>query len=191
MVRFAPERRSRYWLCICECGSERTVFRSNLVTGRSKSCGCFNLEKVKEGRKHGMAGSPEAKAWGAMKQRCLNPNNPKYASYGGRGITVCDRWRESFESFYEDMGARPSPEHSIDRVDNDGPYSPENCRWATRTEQARNQGTNRPISFRGETLCLSEWAERTGLQYDTLKARLQYGWTVEDALTRPLRVWGS
>jgi hypothetical protein len=116
-----------------------------------------------------------------MKHRCTYPSNPKWASYGGRGIKVCDRWQDSFPAFLEDMGPRPSPKHSIDRIDFDGNYEPTNCRWTTSTTQTRNKGTTRTLTYEGETLCLADWAERFGVGRGTVHYRLSQGWTFEEA----------
>jgi len=114
------------------------------------------------------------------------PKPSDRAYYAGRGITVCDRWRDSFVAFYEDMGPKPSPAHSLDRIDNDKGYEPGNCRWATRTEQMRNTRANRWITFAGETLTLADWSERLGIHKETLTRRLET-WSVEEAMTRPVR----
>ncbi len=136
---------------------------------------------------HGMSESAEYRIWKLMKSRCLNPNFPKYPTYGGRGVRICDRWLNSFATFYADMGPRPSPYHSIDRFpNNDGNYEPSNCRWATRTEQVRNRGVTRMLTFDGETLPLIEWAERYGIKYITLYMRLEKGWSIERCLKEPL-----
>jgi len=125
-----------------------------------------------------------------MKTRCYNPHRAKYERYGGRKIGVCERWlgNSGFINFLKDMGTRPSKAHSIDRIDNNKGYSPSNCRWATNIEQSRNRSTTHHITFQGETRTISEWAAATGLNYDTLKSRLnQLGWDVEKALTTPIR----
>jgi hypothetical protein len=133
--------------------------------------------------KHGQYLSPEYKAWAAMKARCLNPSDAAYAAYGGRGITVCDRWLDS-SAFLEDMGKRPSPKHSLDRINNNGNYEPGNCRWATARQQIRNTRRNVNVEFNGKTQCLMDWSIETGIGFKTLQCRLlNYGWTPEEAFT--------
>lgn len=136
---------------------------------------------------HGMTGTPEYNTWYGMLARCRNPNHVGYPDYGGRGITVCKRWEDSFEAFYSDMGPRPTPEHSIDRWPNkDGNYEPGNCRWATPTEQARNTSKTVFLTFKGERLPLAELSERTGVSRMLIKYRLRNGMTVEDAVKPPI-----
>ena len=122
-----------------------------------------------------------------MKQQCQNKNNPSYKNYGGRGIYICDRWKD-YANFRDDMG-EPGESESIDRIDNDGPYSPENCRWTTNKEQNRNTRKNVLITFNGETRCIGEWAEITGIHLRALHARIKSGWPIEIAFTKPLRRW--
>ncbi len=135
----ATPRGQATWRVICECGTERVVPATQLLQGKTLSCGCLRQEQLALGNPtHGLSSRPEYEIWSSMKKRCENPNSHAWHNYGGRGIAVCDRWRNSFEDFFEDMGPRPSPEHSIDRIDNDRGYEPGNVRWATAQEQARN-----------------------------------------------------
>ena len=178
-------RRKALWLCKCDCGTARIVESSNLCAGTSQNCGCIRCEKTAaRSITHGLWRVPEYNTWAGMLARCYNANEVAYVNYGGRGIAVCDRWRNSFEAFYEDMGPRPSPQHSIDRIDNDGNYEPANCQWATRTQQARNSRQNLLISFRGKTQCLAAWSQEIGILPGTLRSRLfTLGWPVERSMT--------
>lgn len=188
LKRVADRRRGwPRWLCQCDCGNTAEVESNNLRGDNTSSCGCLASERAKAGinRKHNRSGTPLYELWCKMRERCSNPNNPNYGSYGGRGIYVCDRWQD-FENFLADMGERPSPKHSIDRINNDGPYSPDNCRWVgSIREQRANCRDNRFVTYKGETLIVSEWARRVGIDVDTLLVRLNAGWSVEDAMTRP------
>lgn len=123
--------------------------------------------------------------WKAARSRCYNPRNKGFDHYGGRGITMCDEWRDDVQAFLRDMGPRPSPKHSIERIDNDGPYSPDNCRWGTRVEQASNTTRNNQVTLNGETHTLTEWARRFGVKLSTIYARLDRGWTMQRAITTP------
>ena len=137
--------------------------------------------------KHGRSYTPEYRAWQLMRLRCTDPKHAAYPRYGGRGITICERWLNSPTKFLADMGPRPSKRHEIDRIDNDKGYSPENCRWATRKQNDRNRRSNRILEFRGERRCLVEWCELLGLRTDTVGKRLAAGWSVERALSIPAR----
>lgn len=135
--------------------------------------------------KHGMSGTPEYWAWRDMKKRCLNPHSHEFINYGGRGIRVCDRWLNSFAAFLVDVGRRPSPKHSIDRIENDGNYEPGNCRWATVREQLANRRTTSWVTFRGETKTRSEWCAIQGITPLMFLRRTQAGWSVDEALSTP------
>lgn len=136
--------------------------------------------------KHGKRNTRLYRIWLQMKNRCYNKRSDRYKDYGGRGIVVCVEWRNSFELFYDwSMSHGYSDELTIDRIDNDGNYEPSNCRWVTIKEQSRNTRNNRSLTLNGETHCLIEWAEITGLGRQCIYNRLRYGWTVEDALTKP------
>lgn len=167
------------WLCICDCGNETTVRANSLRKGHTKSCGCLQIKKA---RTHGLSHSAEYRAWDAMKRRCLNKRTRFYSLYGGRGIKVCDRWKQDFQAFFDDMGARPSPRHSIDRIDNDGDYEPENCRWALQTDQIRNRRNSIRFAVMGELLTQSEMADRYGIPFGTLRSRLRRGWSIDRAI---------
>ncbi len=177
---------ARYWFCECECGTKREVRDANLKSGISKSCGCLHRETVSiKGVTHGRSGSPEYRTWKQMKQRCQNPKDQMYKHYGARGIGFDPRWMK-FESFFEDMGERPSSNHSIDRIDNDQGYCKENCRWATNGVQARNKRTNRIVEFQGKRMVVKDWAKEIGMAHETLRQRLVHGWSIEAALTTPV-----
>ncbi|MFB6873719.1 hypothetical protein [Streptomyces sp. NPDC056323] len=173
------------WLCRCDCGTESTVRGANLRSGHTTSCGCWKRERIVEAsRTHGQSSSRLYKIWRGMVRRTSDPNNPDYARYGGRGISVCEDWRKSFEAFARDMGKRPEG-MTLDRIDNDGNYEPSNCRWSTATEQARNKRSNRLLTYAGQTLPISVWAEHTGIRGHTISSRIRCGWSVERALTVP------
>ena len=180
-------------VCLCSCGKTRHIPTYSLLSGRSKSCGCQRRNHVTHGATSGGA-STEYRSWQRMKQRCYDPNTTGYEAWGGRGITVCPLWRDSFESFLSDMGAKPKGRFSIERVDNDGNYEPDNCYWATARQQARNTRRNRLISFNNRTMNVVEWAEETGLCSQTIRGRLdRSGWSIHKTLTTPSRgkYWAS
>lgn len=166
------------WVCECECGTRTLVYGLSLKSGATRSCGCLVVESNRaRSVTHGMFGTPEWQTWSSMKARCQTPSNRSFKNYGGRGITVCERWQESFDNFIADMGCRPSPDHQLDRIDNDGPYSPDNCRWAT----AKINMRNRRNTARYGGLTLRELAEKTGENYNTLKTRAFRGLLARDA----------
>ncbi len=166
------------WLCQCKCGKQTIIQGGNLKSGHTKSCGCLN-----QPHGHNRVGkrSKTYETWYSMIQRCTNSNSNRYEDYGGRGIYVCEAWLK-FEGFLQDMGERP-PNMSIDRIDNNGDYCKENCKWSTRKEQQRNTQRTIWITINSVTKCLAEWCEYYGLKYNTIYARIyQYAWTPEEAL---------
>ena len=185
----APSKKNRWVTCRCDCGSESTVNLYKLVSGHTRSCGCLHREEMAVlFATHGRSGTSKYKIWQDIIRRCYDSERKAYYYYGGRGIKVCDRWRQSFENFFADMGNRPSAKHSIDRTDNEGDYCPENCRWATRQQQARNVRSNHLITANGEAKPICEWAEITGLWPSTILRRIQsYGWSEEEAVLTPRR----
>ena len=185
----------RKWDCLCSCGNTAVVTTAQFRQGGTKSCGCYRHEiatttgygAVK--RTHGMTKTPEHRSYGAMIQRCENVNHHAYPMYGGRGIKVCKAWRESFETFYKDMGPRPSMEYTLDRYPNkDGNYEPSNCRWATKDEQNFNRRDNTSLTIDGVTLTITEWARKHGLDYNVVSKRIKDGWDIQKALNEPKRV---
>jgi len=183
------KNRNSLWLCHCECGKETITCSAYLKNGDTKSCGCLNSKTtVARNTTHNLYGTPEHRNWTAMIARCENPNVKVFHNYGGRGIRVCERWRTSFAAFYQDMGLRPTAQHTVDRFpDPDGNYEPDNCRWATRAEQSRNQKRNRLLTFNGKVRCLQDWATLSGISAASISKRLKKGWTVEQALSTPTR----
>jgi hypothetical protein len=172
------------WLCLCKCKQFTVVQGKSLKAGTSRSCGCFQLERLATyATKHGQAGKTTYGIWANLKQRCFNPKTRAFLWYGGRGITVCDRWLK-FKNFLADMGERPSKEHSIDRIDNDGDYCPENCKWATRQEQANNTRNTRFFVVNGKRESLSNLCRLYNKNYAAVITRLKRGYTIEQALNK-------
>jgi hypothetical protein len=183
-VENSPTQHQARWLFKCDCGSEVVAFGYNVTTERQKSCGCL-LRDHPPRLRHGMSNSRAFHSWSSLRQRCLNENCKSYKGYGARGITVCERWN-TFENFLADMGEPPAG-HSIERKDNNGPYDPGNCVWATATTQVRNRRTSTMVTREGKTLNLAEWAEIFGIPYQTLWHRYKIG-RRGDQLFSPLRV---
>lgn len=169
------------YLCVCDCGKQTTISGPNLRNGTTKSCGCLRSEKSSERvLKHGMSLSKEYKTWMGMHRRCYDSTARGYSRYGGRGISVCERWH-SFENFYADMGNKPS-DMSIERIDNDKSYSPENCRWATNVEQSKNRRLTINLTYNGVTMCLKDWSRKIGKPYTTMQLHYRNGYSTEQIL---------
>jgi hypothetical protein len=181
--------RTSYQVCECSCGRVTIAMTNNLNRNHTTSCGCRRKDAAKELKTtHGESSkTPEYKIWINMHTRCNNPKNKSYADYGGRGIAVCIKWSGPFgyKNFLDDMGRRPSPRHSLDRKNTNGEYSPENCRWATPSEQANNRRSSRVLTYNGKSQTLTQWSVESGLGYCTIKMRLKRGWSVEKALNTP------
>lgn len=187
------------WECECKCGNRRNLSSANLRHDKPKSCGCSTSADIRAyNLRHGQAGkykttnttTKEYNTWVGMRQRCTNKNDPCYDRYGGRGIKVCDRWKNSFEFFYKDMGASPSSKHSIDRINNDGHYEPDNCHWATPAEQNNNTSTMVRFPYKGKNLSIFEAMKETGnieISKGDIWNRLNYGWNFERAVDTPVR----
>lgn len=170
----------RLWRCRCSCGGENTVETGALRGGHTRSCGCLVVGNLKHGKAH----EAVYVVWCNMLARCNNPNHVAFTNYGGRGITVCDRW-SSFEAFYADMGDVPFKEATIERIENSGNYGPGNCRWATRHDQSRNKRTNRWVTIGGETKCLRDWCKLYEITEASVDRRMKKGWTIQRAITSP------
>lgn len=187
VVRFhsRSEKRTRF-SCLCDCGNEPVVRADTLLSGSSTSCGCLRQrQRPKLRPRNGRSSHPDYQIWSSMIGRCYSPRHTSYQRYGGRGITVCERWRTSFEAFISDMGSRPSLKHSVDRIDTNGSYEPSNCRWATVAEQANNTRGNHRITAFGETLTLSQWSRKFGVKREAIAGRLLRGWHAECAVSAP------
>lgn len=175
----------------CDCGNEKAVMVALLRRGTTQSCGCLHRERAGDAnRTHKLSATPIYRIWQAMHNRCKGTIKKSRKHYFDRGIKVCDRWN-SFKNFYADMGQRPSPKHTVERIDNNGNYEPGNCRWATRAEQSLNTSVNRRISFDGQSLTAGEWAAQIGIKRQTIVQRLRRGWSIERTLTTPLMDRGT
>lgn len=162
-----------YWKCLCVCGKECYKLRTHLIRQKRISCGCLTFKfRADMNKTHGMHKTSEYNSWSNMRQRCQNPNNHVYHHYGGRGIKVCERW-EDFGNFIADMGRKPTPKHSIDRIDVNGNYEPSNCRWATQKEQNNNRSNNRYITYKNKTNTLSQWSDILQINQKILRKRIE------------------
>jgi hypothetical protein len=202
IVAYAEGGHPRKVVCRCDCGVVKTILRASVITGNTSSCGCLNLDKIRERNKankktHGLSKTKLYSVWHNMHRRCYNPTAKDYKHYGGRGIKICDRWQKpaefGFFNFKEDMEGSYSDELEIDRIEVNGDYSPDNCKWSTRSQQVINRrsgegGFNAKFyTYKDQTLCLSEWARVSGIKLSTLSGRLRTGWDFEKAITQPLR----
>lgn len=182
------KRESISWLCRCDCGSETIIASYDLRSGHTKSCGCFRVQAtLSRNVTHGASRTSEYEIWCSMKKRCSNPNAKFYERYGGRGIKICQAWQDSFGCFLRDMGPRPSPKHSVERINNDGDYEPLNCCWATSAVQARNTKRSRFLELNGVRMNLVDVARIYGIAPSVLSSRLNKGWPAERALSMPTK----
>jgi hypothetical protein len=184
------------WECKCDCGNITFVTTSNLTCNRIRSCGCLKIKQLLErSTTHNQRHTVLYSVWRGLRQRCNNPKHASYHNYGGRGITVCEEWDKSFQAFYDWSYANGySTENqkneklklTIDRIDNNGNYEPSNCRWVDRKTQTRNMRTTRFITFNGQNKSVSEWCEIYGIKLQTFNTRIRNGWSIEEALTKPI-----
>ncbi len=184
--RVESSNKNARWSCLCECGKLVSVFGADLKSGRTQSCGCIRSEQLaKRNFKHGLSDTRIMNIWRGMKDRCNNPNNKAYKIYGAEGKTVCEEWQE-FQAFYDwSMANGYRDDLTIERINSAKGYSPDNCKWANREEQANNMRTNRLIPYGEETHTIAEWAKIKGLSYTALKQRLYRKWPIEKALNTP------
>lgn len=187
--QYVPGKRgvTAKWRCACDCGRIVVVGTYSLLRGKTKSCGCYSLDMIAERNRirtmSARGKPPEYAVWCTMKARCHQPKRKDFPRYGGRGIVVCERWKRSFDAFLSDMGARPSALHSLDRIDNDGPYSPDNCAWATLHEQANNRSNNYNLDVNGVVKSLTQWGRDVGLSAQCIRWRLSAGWAPDRAIS--------
>lgn len=185
-----------FWLYKCDCGNEVVLNKNNVSNGHTQSCGCFQREQTaKASSSHNLSRVRLYHIWNGIKARCYNKNNPAYKYYGGRGICICEKWKDDFKAFYDwsmNNGYKEETRKSnnyniltIDRIDTNGNYCPENCRFVTAKEQSRNVRTNTLITYNNESRCLSEWAEIFGIDSELLRERLKRNWSFEKAISTP------
>jgi hypothetical protein len=174
----------RWGRFLCQCGAEFTNNLYDVKICHTTSCGCGIISGKNVKSINPQLFKAEYKIYTGIKTRCYNKNSKSYSRYGGRGIVMCDRWAKSFDSFLEDMGPRPSPKHSVERIENEGIYEPNNCKWATAMEQAKNKRNNHYITHNGESLHIQEWSRRLGLSHACISKRLQKGMPIDRILTR-------
>ena len=171
------------WLCRCDCGTERVIASNRLVSSQTKSCGCYHRERAVEANtKHGKSRTKEFNTWAHIKQRCSNPKNKSFGDYGERGIKICQRWEDSFDLFFEDMGIAPM-NTTIERINNFGDYEPKNCRWATRLDQGNNKRNNIIVYVSGIKTTLSKYCREHRMSYMKIYKRLKRGLKFEEAIS--------
>ncbi len=187
-LSYIHKRSSSYWNCLCDCGNSKTIRGKDIKSGATKSCGCLRKELITERKTtHGMNKTSIYKTWVEMIRRCENSKRKDYPNYGGRGIRVCDNWRKSFQAFYEDMGEKPKG-LTLERINNNGDYTPENCKWATRIEQANNQRSNHKITIDSETHTIAEWSRIKGINPITISNRINtLNWSPVATISKPVR----
>ena len=182
-------RSATRWECRCDCGAITVTAASRLKSGKTQSCGCLRAELTSERRKiHGLSAHGTYKSWVQILQRCTNPKDKRWSQYGGRGITIAPQWLD-FSAFVRDMGIKPQG-CSIDRIDNNGNYEPGNCRWASQQTQQNNRSNNHLLTAMGQTMTIAEWSRHSGIQWNTLWARIRAGWSAELAVSTKPRRWG-
>lgn len=185
-------KKAAYWICQCDCGTKKTIQSSHLRSGATKSCGCLHDESARKTKvkTHGESNTRLYAEWISMKARCYNPRSERYDRYGGRGIMVCEEWKNSFQAFRDWALANGYREDlTIDRIDVNGNYEPSNCRWITNQEQQNNRSNNLFITFNGKTQTVTQWAKETGISEWTIRARIKkLGWNAERTLTEPVQI---
>ncbi len=189
VLSFAYKKGTRtYWKCKCDCGGERIVSNDHLKRGDVIDCGCYK-KHISHSTKHGMCKTRIYRIWTLMKYRCFNPNRPEYKSYGGRGITVCDEWLDFAKFMKWSLENGYTDDLTLDRIDTNGNYCPENCRWTTNDVQANNKRTCRYITYNGQTKTITQWAKSNNLPYYILKKRIDLlGWSFERAISEPIHL---
>lgn len=181
-----------HWLCACDCGGAKVTRAENLRSGSTRSCGCLGIEQRKQAARGRVKVATRGKypsewnSWNAMVSRCHNPSDVSFCRYGAKGVKVCDSWRYSFQAFLSDMGLRPEGA-TLDRKNNNRGYSPGNCRWATRKEQANNRSTCHLLTHDGKTMNIEQWASHLGWSRGVIASRIKYGWPTERVLSEPPR----
>lgn len=192
VIKIAAKNSGRTkWRCLCSCGKNVSIAGTNLQSGNTTSCGCARVDLNRKTKTiHGMRKTPEFGIWCNMRRRCADPNDKYFHIYGGNGITVCKEWQNSFSKFFSDMGERPSDKHTLDRINSTNGYSPNNCRWATQTEQQNNRRDNKRFPYNGKSMTLRQIvdASKTNISFRTLRSRVfTQRWTLERALREPIR----